>query len=368
MSTVKLENLTKIYGETIAVDKVSLTVGKGELVSLLGPSGCGKTTTLRMLAGLVSQTEGRIWIGELDATTWPASRRGVAMVFQDYALFPHMTVYDNVAFGLRIRSLDNEVIRRRVEESLELVALVGLEKRYPGQLSGGQQQRVALARSIAIQPKVLLLDEPLSNLDAQLREQMRHEIRDLQKELNLTTVYVTHDQEEALAISDRVAVMNRGQLIQLGTPLEVYQRPSGLFVAEFVGHANLIRGTVIDDTAVGTYVKTEAGWLVKSAEQGVGLRSGHPVTVLIRPEFIRARKCNVEPGNTNCVEGVVKDLVFLGAFSRLFVRIPQHGPEILVDYLGTQQHEGLRIGDGVTLRWNENDVRVIPEADGFTER
>src|SRR6266581_4069716 len=241
---VRLDQLRRVFAGVVALDELSLTLAPGELVALLGPSGCGKTTALRLVAGLDEVTSGRVLFGGTDVTTLGANRRDVGMVFQAYSLFPHMTAMQNVAFGLRMRHVDEAERRQRAGEMLELVGLSGFADRYAHQLSGGQQQRVALARALAIQPQVLLLDEPLSALDAKVRAQLRDEIRRIQLEVGTTTLFVTHDQEEALAIADRVGVMNKGRLEQLAPPTEVYSRPATSFVAEFVGLTNRLAGTV----------------------------------------------------------------------------------------------------------------------------
>ncbi|MEB3806812.1 MAG: ABC transporter ATP-binding protein, partial [Desulfurococcales archaeon] len=230
MTRIRLEDVTKIYGGVVAVDHANIDIEHGEFFTIIGPSGCGKTTTLRIIAGFEVPEEGKVYFDDRDVTYVKPYERNTAMVFQNYALWPHMTVYDNIAYGLRLRKVPEDEIRRRVEKVLDLVDLHGLENRYPLQLSGGQQQRVALARALVVEPSVLLLDEPLSNLDAKLRLEMREELRNLQKRLGITTVYVTHDQLEALSMSDRIAVMNKGRILQVGTPEELYMRPRNLFV------------------------------------------------------------------------------------------------------------------------------------------
>ncbi|MGB5068258.1 MAG: ABC transporter ATP-binding protein, partial [Albidovulum sp.] len=240
-ASVVFENVTKVYGkDVVAVDNVSLTIEPGELVTLLGPSGCGKTTTLRMIAGLEMATKGRILIGDRDVTTLPATDRDVSMVFQSYALFPHMTVLENVSYGLKFSGFNRTETRDRAVAGLSLVGLDGYDNRLPSELSGGQQQRVAVARALVLEPQVLLFDEPLSNLDAKLRRHVREEIREIQQNLGLTVVYVTHDQEEALAVSDRIVVMRNAAIAQIGRPRELYDAPVDTFVADFIGEANLI--------------------------------------------------------------------------------------------------------------------------------
>src|SRR5262245_13582626 len=245
MATVSLQRVTKRYGQVVAVSNVTLDVDDGEFVALLGPSGCGKTTTLQMLAGFVEPTSGDILIDGKPVRGIPPYKRNIGVVFQNYALFPHLTVFDNVAFGLKMRNVEHAQIVGRVRRALDLVQLDGLDQRYPRELSGGQQQRVALARALVIEPAVLLLDEPLSNLDANLREQMRFEIREIQKRIGITTLFVTHDQTEAMAAADRMVVMSNGEIRQVGTAREIYERPRDLFVATFIGQANLLRGKVV---------------------------------------------------------------------------------------------------------------------------
>lgn len=245
-ASVEFQNVTKVYGPAVtAVDQVSLRVEAGELVTLLGPSGCGKTTTLRMIAGLEMASSGRILIGDKDITELPATERDVSMVFQSYALFPHMSVEENVSYGLRISKMGKDEIHDRMQRGLDLVGLTGLGNRFPNELSGGQQQRVAVARALVLEPQVLLFDEPLSNLDAKLRRQVREDIRDIQTTLGLTVVYVTHDQEEALAVSDRIIVMNNAVIAQVGTPRELYDTPTNEFIADFIGEANLFDVNII---------------------------------------------------------------------------------------------------------------------------
>ena len=277
---VRLDRVTKRFGSVLAVDEVTLDIPPGKLVTLLGPSGCGKTTTLRMVAGLEHPTSGRVFIGDEDVTPLPASNRSVTMVFQSYALFPHLTVFENVAYGLRIRKVLKQEIVRQVAAVLELVGLPQVGHRFPSQLSGGQQQRVALARALVMEPKVLLFDEPLSNLDAKLRKRVRAEIRELQQRLGITSIYVTHDQVEALALSDVVVVMNQGRVEQVGTPVDLYRRPATRFVADFIGEANLLPGQYADG-------RVTVGPFTFPFRQD-GIVPG-PVTVMMRPEAIAVR-------------------------------------------------------------------------------
>ena len=290
---ITIDNVSKSFshqvkGQVFAARDVSLVVQPGEFVTLLGPSGCGKTTTLRMIAGFGLPDTGRISIGGKDVTRLPASQRNIGFVFQNYALFPHLSIFENVAYGLRVRGQAEGEITRAVGEVLELVGLAGYERQFSSQLSGGEQQRVALARAIVIRPQVLLFDEPLSNLDARLRVQMRHEIRDLQKRLSITTVYVTHDQEEAMAVSDRIAVMNQGTIVQLGSAEDLYYRPATEFVARFVGKVNLVPGRVVAIGATGARIEL-LGRRIPARELPATLRAGDPVRVVLRPEAIDLR-------------------------------------------------------------------------------
>src|SRR5689334_24985907 len=281
MARLQLTGLTKAYGEFHAVAGVDLDIAQGELVVLLGPSGCGKTTTLRMIAGFVVPTAGEIRLGGNDITNRPPWKRNTGLVFQSYALFPHLSVADNVAFGLRMRKLQGGEIAAKLARALRLVRLEGLADRLPRELSGGQQQRVALARALVIEPDILLLDEPLSNLDAKLRHEVRVEIRELQKKLGLTTVMVTHDQEEALSVSDRIAVMDAGRIRQTGTPYEVYAHPADHAVADLVGIANFVPAVVRATTPDGAVLDTPIGSL--TTRHGRGLSAGQAVTVVLRP-------------------------------------------------------------------------------------
>jgi len=283
-----IQDLCKVYGGVTAADITRLEARRGQLLTLVGPSGCGKTTTLRCIAGLVQPEAGRISIGGRDITRLPTHKRNLGMVFQNYAIFPHMNVFDNVAYGLRSRGLSKSSIRDRVAEALHLVELTGYEARYRHQLSGGQQQRVALARAVVYHPDVLLLDEPFSNLDAKLRKSMRLEVRKLQQRLALTTVFVTHDQQEALSLSDVVAVINRGKLEQVGTPMEVYQRPTSEFVADFIGSTNLIPGVVrAYDTATQQAEVAVGGDATLQVWHDRPLVPGGLVKVLCKPEHLR---------------------------------------------------------------------------------
>jgi iron(III) transport system ATP-binding protein len=321
-ASITLDNLSKRFGAVTAVDSVSLRVAAGSLVCLLGPSGCGKTTTLRMIGGFEEPTSGRIHIGDEDVTTQPPYVRPTAMVFQSYALFPHMSVHDNISYGLRARRLPRAETAARVEEALTLMELHGQEKKSPPQLSGGQQQRVALARALVIRPKVLLFDEPLSNLDAQLRVRMRSEIRAVQRRLGITSVYVTHDQEEAFSIADQVAVMNKGHLVQIGTPRELYRQPADRFVAEFVGLSNIVPAEVLEANGTGAVVRV-FGQVVRSRRPP--RRPGPETSLVLRPEALRVDKAGAAG-----VPGSVQTLAFVGPLVRYTVAV-QDGTILTVD-------------------------------------
>ncbi len=312
--SVVFENITKIYGnnksQIIAIDNVSFIIQPGELVTLLGPSGCGKTTMLRMIAGLEHPTSGNILIGNKNVTQLPATDRDVSMVFQSYALFPHMTVAENVAYGLRVSGMSKSACRDKAEVGLEMVGLSSFGNRLPSQLSGGQQQRVAVARALVLEPEVLLLDEPLSNLDAKLRRHVRTEIRDIQQKLGLTAVYVTHDQEEALAVSDRVIVMNRAVIAQQGTPQELYEQPDSSFIADFIGNANLISAAI----------RTIEGEFAEVVVENTVLRIKHrqhtygAITLVVRPDAIQLVPVNKEnvPQVGAALMGEVTHATYLG--------------------------------------------------------
>lgn len=302
---------------TVAVADAHLQVEKGTLLTLLGPSGCGKTTLLRMIAGFEEPTSGRILFGDKDITNLAPNRRDAAMVFQSYAIFPHLNVFDNVAFGLRLQRINSGQLKERVERVLELTGLTGYAKRSPSQLSGGQQQRVALARCIVMEPRLLLFDEPLSNLDAKLREQMRVEIRELQQRLGITTVYVTHDQVEAMSISDLVVVMNAGEVVQVGSPTDIYARPVNRFVADFIGKANFVSGAAIDSSHVRV-----AGRVLSTQQYSVA--ADQEVTVLLRPEALELTP------DSGLFEGVIKRAMFLGNLLECALEVPEVG-EILID-------------------------------------
>ena len=348
---VILESVTKRFDVVTAVDDVSLEVRSGEFFSLLGPSGCGKTTSLRMIAGFERPDAGRILIGDADVTETPPHRRPVNTVFQSYALFPHLTVAENVAFGLRFKDVAKAEARGRVGEALELVRLAGFERRRPHQLSGGQQQRVALARALVLSPSVLLLDEPLGALDAKLRRELQVELKSLQREVGITFVYVTHDQEEALTMSDRVAVMTGGRIEQLGTPREVYEQPQTSFVADFLGVSNLMRARCDGDGRV------EVGGVELVAQRG-DTRATGVVRITIRPERVR-----LEPpasSGANRVPAKIDRFVYLGSTTQVFVSLP-NGDLVQVLIANAGDVEDYEVGDAVCAYFQPEALRVIAD-------
>jgi len=325
MPPLHLERIVKKYGNVKAVDDLSLKVRDRELLTLLGPSGCGKTTILRCVSGFVKPDSGDIYLGDRKITEIPPQKRGIGLVFQNYALWPHMTVFQNLAFGLKIKKLSKNEIRQKVEHALALVQLEGFGDRYPRQLSGGQQQRVALSRALVLEPDILLLDEPLSNLDALLREQMRFEIAQIHKQAGITTIYVTHDQTEAMVISDRIAVLEKGRIMQLGTPLEIYSKPANKFVAGFMGTTNFIYGKVISFDKDYAEVTTDDG--VTLTGRGCELKKGDEVDVAIRPESIKflspaeAKTTSHEP---NLYEAAVVRASYIGELIDYQLKIKKH--------------------------------------------
>ncbi|HEV8308213.1 MAG TPA: ABC transporter ATP-binding protein [Methylomirabilota bacterium] len=363
-TAVELRGVTKSFGPVRALDEVSLRVRKGEFFSLLGPSGCGKTTTLNLIGGFDAASSGEILIDGRRVGHVPSYARPVNTVFQSYALFPHMTVAENVGFGLRMRGVAREERRRAVREMLRLVSLEGLEERRPSQLSGGQKQRVALARALVNHPSVLLLDEPLGALDLKLRKQMQAELTRLQRKVGITFIYVTHDQEEALAMSDRIAVMDRGRVLQVGTPGEIYDRPADRFVMEFIGSPNVLTGRVQRaeadrvDVAIGALVSVQGRW-------STPLEPGAAVTVLVRPERIRLSS-KPPPAGGAIVTGHISKIANLGFVTHYFVRLA-NDQDVLVYRLndaGSGMGEALREAQPVYLAWEVEDARVFRAESG----
>ena len=349
MVNVTLENLQKSFQKVKAVDNVSLKINHGEFFAILGPSGSGKTTLLRLIAGLEFVDSGKIFFDEREVTYEPSYKRGTGMVFQNYALWPHMTVYENIAYGLRIRGFKEEEIRKRVKEVVEFIRLSGLEERYPNQLSGGQQQRVALARALVIEPKILLLDEPLSNLDAKLRVEMRAELRSIQKQLGITTVYVTHDQEEAMSIADRLGIINNGRLVQVDTPTNIYKNPKNLFVATFIGKCNVFPGRVVKKENEVVKVKLENGEVLE-ATSTEEVMEGEEVNVIVRPEAFSFSDTFAK----NFVEGRVSWVYFSG-FYKQAKALTGIGEVVF----NVPSNIEIREGEKIRLFFKPNDAIVI---------
>ncbi len=347
---VDIRGITKRFDDVVAVDAIDMHIADGEFFAMLGPSGCGKTTTLRMIAGLEFPTEGSLRIFGEEVGTLPPNKRPVNTVFQSYALFPHMNVLDNVAFGLRMNGVNRATARQRASDMIALVRLAGMENRRPAQMSGGQQQRVALARALVNEPKVLLLDEPLGALDLKLRQDMQLELKELQRRLGISFVFVTHDQEEALTMSDRIAVMNNGQLLQVGTPEDIYERPANRFVADFIGTTNLLDATIVDTTTVclsnGTRVAARSSY-----------SAGTAVAICLRPE--RARVVDGNDSHESRITGVVETVTYIGN-ARVYT--------IRCDWMHLRVREDNRpgtapraTGDEVTVTWDIDAVTVVAE-------
>ena len=362
---VRLENVSKNFGELCVVRGVSLTIHAGEFFTFLGPSGCGKTTLLRMIAGFVDPDEGRVYIDDQAVNEVPPWKRDVGMVFQNYALWPHMTVFENVAFGLRERKVPRPDVKFRVFQALKQVDLNGVEGRRPSQLSGGQQQRVALARTLVIQPRVLLLDEPLSNLDAKLRIDMRLELLKLQRDLGLTTIYVTHDQEEALAMSNRIAVVHQGQIVQEGAPRDIYERPANDFIAAFVGQTNLLPGIIL--TAAGDQIAIELvnGPILNlsvSASINRG-RANDAVFLSLRPEAFELLEKKSLPQGVHGIEGRILASAYQGAFVEY--EIAALGKALKARVTNPKGKRQFQAGDEVALTFAHEDILVLPlKCDG----
>jgi spermidine/putrescine ABC transporter ATP-binding subunit len=345
-TAVEIVDVGMRFGEVVALDRVDLMVQEHEFVSLLGASGCGKTTLLRIVAGFEVPTSGRVMIRGEDVTTMPPHRRPTNIVFQRGALFPHMNVFDNIAYSLKLRRWPKARIAAKVEEMLALVRLEGLGHRGASELSGGQVQRIALARALAAEPTVLLLDEPLSALDLKLRQQMQLELRRIQRKLGATFLFVTHDQTEALAMSDRIAIMNEGRIVQLGTPREIYTRPASVFASDFIGQTNLLRGTV--RTAVGAAVTLAVGGQSVTAESAAALAPGGAATLSIRPEAIRVLRDGALPAGSTGLSGTVAEIVYLGSSVRVAVA---SGELVIWSELRDEEASGLEVGAPVRAVW-----------------
>jgi spermidine/putrescine ABC transporter ATP-binding subunit len=353
MSDLRLEGLVKRYGSLAAVDGVSLSVAEGSFLSLVGPSGCGKTTVLRMVAGLIEPDGGRVFVGGDDVTDVAVHRRNLGLVFQSYALFPHMTVAENVAFGMHRRGVPRADVEARVKKALGMVRMDGLAERAPKQLSGGQQQRTALARALVVEPRLLLLDEPFSNLDALLRDEMRIEIKRLQQEVGITTLFVTHDQGEALGMADQVAVMNQGRLEQVAAPRELYRAPASAFVAHFIGRANLLRGEVRGREGEDVVVALPSGAAVRTR----GTVDRGRCRVVVRQENIRLVPAATSAANSLAARVVVA--AFAGATAQYLIRLDD-GTELQVQVAGTRAD--LPPGTAVVAEWDAADALVVPDA------
>ncbi|MCO5089539.1 ABC transporter ATP-binding protein [Bosea sp. (in: a-proteobacteria)] len=355
MSSVDIRHIRKSYGQMVAVDGVELAIADGEFISLLGPSGCGKTTTLRMIAGLIDPDSGSIEIDGRDVVALPPYRRNLGMVFQSYALFPHMTVAENIGFGLEMRAFSRAEIQTRVAAALDVVRLPGVAERYPKQLSGGQQQRIALARAIAIEPSVLLLDEPLSNLDLKLRMEMRVELKQLHARIGVTTVFVTHDQGEGLSLSDRVVVMNGGRIAQIGTPQEIYETPANRFVAAFIGEATLFDGVVEGMVGDAVKVRTDGGLTILAQTQRP-VSPGQRVSVPVRPETVRLTGFDTAAPGVNRVDGTIEHIAYGGATSRHVVRLNE-SETIAIDL----NRASTKLRTAVSAVWDIADTRLLTE-------
>ncbi len=357
---LQVKNLCKDYGTGMVLHHLELSVEAGEFLTLLGPSGCGKTTTLRIIAGLEEATEGSVWLEGRDVTLLPPEKRPVNTVFQSYALFPHMNVFQNIAYGLRLRGVSKAEQKQRVAEALELVRLTGFDKRMPGQLSGGQRQRVAIARAAVLKPKVLLLDEPLGALDLKLRQEMQGELKRLQKELGITFIYITHDQEEALNMSSRIVVMRDGRVEQIGTPEEVYERPATLFAAGFIGQSNLIHGRVDSVAEDGQLLLDANGILLPGvATTGFLPAEGNNAVLCLRPQRVRY---GLEPQHDLALEGVILSKTYSGGLQHTQIAL---GESLTINAVSqTSEMDGFPIGSKVYVSWNAKHTPVVPKEAG----
>jgi spermidine/putrescine ABC transporter ATP-binding subunit len=368
MAGVQLINVSKRFGKVQAMDRINLDIKSGEVLSLLGPSGCGKTTTLRSIVGLEEPSEGEIYIEHRQMHGIPIHKREVGMVFQDYALFPHLTVQENIAFGLKMHKVPTAIARAKIGEALRLVrlaALPGIEARYPHQLSGGQRQRVALARSLVTEPKVLLLDEPFGALDKKLRESMQVELRLLQRELNITMIFVTHDQEEALTLSDRIAVMRDGRVAQVGTPAEIYESPRSAFVADFIGVSNFLRGRVEGRQDGQLLVVTEKGLIIRvNLPPERDVRGGDMLQLALRPEKVDMASVPMTAEANTCT-GKIKHIVYLGTVTHYYVT-SEHGDAFVVywqNQAASHTSGPLRVGDAIHLSWKPEHTLILENDD-----
>jgi spermidine/putrescine ABC transporter ATP-binding subunit len=358
---VRLEHLTRTYGSVVAVDDATLTIDPGSFFTLLGPSGSGKTTTLMMVAGFVTPTRGDIRVDGASVARLPPQKRDLGMVFQSYAVFPHLTVFDNVAFPLQVRRAPRAEVQRRVGEALQLVRLEGYERRLPRQLSGGEQQRVALARALVFRPRVLLMDEPLGALDKNLRAHMQLELKRIQRHLHVTVVYVTHDQEEALTMSDRVAVMRSGRVEQVGTAAELYEAPANPFVAGFLGESNFLDGAIAGEAEGGRYLVRGAGGFEFHGIAAAPLSPGQRVTAAVRPEKLVPAD-PATPASSNTGKGVVDEIVYAGDATRYRVGLGPAGA-VMVKVQNRLGSPAYAVGDAMALCWAPAETRLFPKTD-----
>lgn len=358
---VEVKNVEKKYGNFNALNSVSLHVNNGEFLTILGPSGSGKTTLLKIISGFEFPSSGSVWIGNKEVTNTPPHVRGIGMVFQNYALFPHMTVYENIRFPLSMRKIPKKEIDEKVLNALELIQLTNFKNYYPNQLSGGQKQRVALARAIVFDPPVLLLDEPLGALDKQLRTQMQVEIKKLQEKLKITTISVTHDQEEALTMSTRICIINKGQIEQIGTPIEIYENPVNRFIANFIGETNLIDGKIMEVKNDEVIVKSNQGELIRIAQPNRNLKNIQKTTLAIRPEVI-----SVDPFNTpseNQFHGVVKEVVYMGDSVRCKV-LTDKGDSLNIK-VNSKENSSIQAGQKLLIGWGKNNGTLLEREEAI---
>lgn len=356
MIDVELQRVTKTFGRVIAVDDLSVQVKRGEFLTLLGPSGCGKTTTMRIIAGLESPTQGQVFIRNQEVTHLPPYKRDVSLMFQNYALFPHKNIFDNVAFGLKYRKVPEAERRKRVREALELVHLPGIEERYPRQLSGGQQQRIALARALVVNPALLLLDEPLSNLDLKLREKMRVELKQIQEQVGITFIFVTHDQEEALTLSDTVAVMEAGKIVQVGSPREIYEQPRTEFVARFMGQSNILKGQVRQSGPGKIEVETESG-LSLTLPVASHIPVGEKLALQLRAERVHVYPESAMPEKKLTFPGVIDRTIYAGDAIYYYIRL--NNGELMLAMRPTTGETPLARETAVIIGFNGEDCILL---------
>jgi len=358
MAKLEFIDICKKFGKVTALDHIGLVVEDGEFLSILGPSGCGKTTALRVIAGLAKPDHGDVRIGGKIVTNVPPRFRKIGMVFQNYALFPHMSVFANLAFGLKVEKMDKHTIKAKIKEVLATVELSGFEDRYPNQLSGGQQQRVALARALVKNPEILLLDEPLSNLDAKLRQQMRTELKQIQKKLNITAIFVTHDQEEAISMSDRVVVMEKGRVVQVGTPVQIYERPCNSFVADFIGNTNIIRGEITSGDSSFPTLKISDRVSICLNKDFLD-HCGKEVTCSIRPDRITIQESSCEPSeNQFCAKILSK--MYMGQYSSYIVSVSDE-LNLMIVKQNTREPNFMDTEDSLFIRFDPRDLVVVHE-------